>query len=120
MTTTTESNIPLLRIEADPVPLYMDQDGEVRVGDTRVTLDTVVETFEYGATAEEIVLKYPSLRLADVYAAISYYLRHQTEVAAYLQERHILEEQVHRENEARFNLVGIRERLLARHINQVS
>lgn len=118
MTATTRPNVPSLRIETDPVPLYMDQDGEVRVGDTRVTLDTVIETFEYGASAEEIALRYPSLRLADVYAVISYYLLHQADVTAYLQERHALEEQVRRENEARFNLIGIRERLLARQANQ--
>src|SRR5689334_21042832 len=98
MTATTKSDRPLLHIETDPVPLYIDQDGEVRVGDTRVTLDTVVETFEHGATAEEIVLKYPSMHLADVYAVISYYLRHQEDVAAYLQTRHLLEEQVRGEN----------------------
>jgi uncharacterized protein (DUF433 family) len=40
-------------------------DGVVRVGGTHMTLDTVVAVFEEGATAEEIVKQYPSLRLAD-------------------------------------------------------
>lgn len=31
-----------------------DADGVVRVGGTRVTLDTIVFAFEEGATAEEI------------------------------------------------------------------
>ena len=41
-----------LTIEPAPVPLRTDADGVVRVGRTRVTLDTVVAAFEEGATAE--------------------------------------------------------------------
>ena len=59
---------------AEPPPLHEDQDGVVRVGGTRVTLDTVVEAYEEGATPEEIVLQYSSLKLSDVYATIGYYL----------------------------------------------
>jgi uncharacterized protein (DUF433 family) len=61
-----------------PVPLKTDVDGVVRVGNTRVTLDTVVDAFREGATAEEIVSRYPSLLLADVYAVIGYYLQQQS------------------------------------------
>jgi uncharacterized protein (DUF433 family) len=107
-----------LVIETEPVPVAIDADGEARVGGTRVTLDTVVSTFEQGASAEEIVLRYPTLKLADVYAVITYYLRHRAEVAAYLRERHVLEEQVRQANEARFDLTGLRERLLARNGEQ--
>src|SRR3954451_18322579 len=99
MTVLTEMQTQPLPLGSEPVPLYTDDASEVRVGDTRVTLDTVVETFEYGATAEEIALKYPSLRLADVYAVISYYLRHQPAVQTYLAGRHDLEEQAWREDE---------------------
>ena len=35
------------------VPLKMNEAGVVRVGNTRITLDTVVATFKEGATAEE-------------------------------------------------------------------
>jgi uncharacterized protein (DUF433 family) len=52
------------------MPLEVDQDGTVRVGKTRVTLDTVIAAFTEGATAEEIVQQYPSLQLADVYHVI--------------------------------------------------
>ncbi len=62
-----------LLIETDPVPLATNTQGVVLVGGTRVTLDTVVLAFKDGATAEEIVQQYPSLRLADVYAVIGYY-----------------------------------------------
>lgn len=41
-----------LLIAAEPIPLETDADGVVRVGETRVTLDTVVAAFKEGATAE--------------------------------------------------------------------
>src|SRR5438270_1872005 len=83
-------------------------------GGTRVTLDTVVGTFLEGATAEEIALRYDSLHLRDIYAVIAYYLSHREEVDAYLREARRQAEQVRKENEARFNPVGIRERVLSR------
>jgi len=103
-----------LLIESPPVPLDTDLDGVVRVGHTRVTLDTVVGAFEDGATAEEIVWQYPSLSLAEVYAVIGYYLQRQSEVEAYLAQRQQIADQTREQNEARFNQQGIRERLLAR------
>jgi uncharacterized protein (DUF433 family) len=66
-----------LQVLAEPAPLKADSDGVIRVGGTRVTLATIVIAFHQGATAETIVQQYPSLTLADVYAVIGYYLRHQ-------------------------------------------
>lgn len=104
-----------LPLEKDTPPLQVDGDGVVRVGGTRVTLDTVVAAFDEGLTAEEIVQQYPSLTLADAYAAITYYLRHRETVEAYLAERRQHAEAVRRENEARFpDTASIRARLLAR------
>ena len=76
-----------LVIEAQPVPLETDADGVVRISGTRVTLDTIVAAFSEGATAEEIVYQYPSLRLADVYSVIGYYLQRRSHVEAYLRQR---------------------------------
>jgi uncharacterized protein (DUF433 family) len=97
-----------------PIPLKTDMDGVVRVGETRVTLDTVIMAFKEGAAAEEIVSQYPSLGLAEVYAVIGYYLQQQPEVEAYLSRRNQLGQKVRWQNEARFNQQGIRDRLLAR------
>ena len=36
------------------VPIHTDDHGVVRVARTRVTLETIVDAFESGATAEEI------------------------------------------------------------------
>jgi uncharacterized protein (DUF433 family) len=99
---------------AEPPPLRVDARGAVRVGATRVSLDTVVGAFQNGCTAEEIVIKYPTLELADVYAVIAYYLRHREEVEAYLDQRRTEAAELRAKIEARFPRVGIRERLLAR------
>ena len=96
------------------IPLTVDAHGVLRVGNTRVTLDTVLTAFVDGATAEEIVQQYPSLQLADVYSAIGYYLRHTAEVDLYLQQRHKQRETVRQQNEGRFDPHGVRERLLVR------
>ena len=99
----------------ETVPLRTDQSGVVRVGETRVPLDTVIYVFKTGASAEEIVERFPTLALADVYSTIGYYLRHQEEVDRYLQERERIAEQAREMVEARQGSSdGLRERLLAR------
>jgi uncharacterized protein (DUF433 family) len=103
-----------MTIDPQSVSLSRDSDDVIRVGRTRVTLDIIVESFIEGAAAEEIVHQYPTLRLADVYALISYYLRHQSEVEEYLTTRKEFAAGVRREDESRFDPNGIRERLLAR------
>ena len=103
-----------LVITTEPIPLETDADGVVRVGGTRVTLDTIVAVFNEGATAEEIVYQYPSLHLADVYAVISYYLRRRSEVETYLRQRQQQAAYTRKQNEARFDPHGVRDRLLAR------
>ena len=82
---------------ASPPPLRFDANNVCRVGDTRVTLLTLVDAFLEGATAEEIAHEYSSLRLADVYAAIAFYLDHREQIDAYLdtvrtQEAGVVEE----------------------------
>ncbi len=54
-------------IAAETVPLVRGVDGVIRVGGTRVTLDSLVAAFLNGATAEEIGHQYPSVALADVF-----------------------------------------------------
>ena len=101
-------------IATETVPLARDADGVIRVGRTRVTLDTIVAAFLEGATAEEITHQYPSLDRADVYVLIAYYLRRRAEVDAYLHRRREHAEQIRRQNESRFDPSRIRDRLFAR------
>jgi len=85
-----------------------------RARGTRVTLDTLVAAFDAGATAEEIVQQYPSVALADVNSVIAYYLRHESEIRAYVTRRQHQASEVREENERRFDPSGVRDRLLAR------
>jgi uncharacterized protein (DUF433 family) len=98
----------------ETIPLESDAEGVIRVGKTRVTLDTIVTAFTDGATAEEIVQQYPSVLLADVYSVIGYYLRRRAEVEAYLKRRQQQAAEIRQQNESRFDPTGIRERLLVR------
>jgi uncharacterized protein (DUF433 family) len=74
----------MLTITSQPVPLSANEHGVFRITGTRVSLDSVIAAFDLGATPEQIVHKFPTLKLDDVYAVIAYYLRHQDEVRAYL------------------------------------
>jgi uncharacterized protein (DUF433 family) len=103
-----------LTLEPETVPLTRTPDGLIRVGGTRVPLDTVIYAFRDGATAETIVDRYPVLTLADVYATIAFYLRHTAETDAYLTEQERAAAVVRTENERRFPPDGVRARLLAR------
>ena len=69
------------------LPLRLTEDGTIRVADSRVSLDSVVHHYKLGASAEQIAQKFPALDLADVYAAITYYLKHEETVEEYLRQR---------------------------------
>lgn len=82
--TNTANTLPL---PIDALSLRRGEDGTVRIGDSRISLDLVVQQYENGMTPEEMVRAYDTLQLADVYAVISYYLRHCDEVCTYLKRR---------------------------------
>jgi uncharacterized protein (DUF433 family) len=104
-----------LTLQADPVPLRLDEHGTIRIGDTRVLLDLVIQAYQDGATPETIVRWFDSLRLADVYAVIGYYLNHKDEVEAYLHEREARADEVRRKIEAsQPGRPNFRDELLAR------
>jgi uncharacterized protein (DUF433 family) len=103
-----------LQLVAEKPPLAEDADGVLHVGGTRVRLDSVICAFQNGCTPEEVQLKYPSLKLQDIYSVISYYLSHRDEIETYLKTRRALIEEADREIEARCPSQGLRERLLAR------
>jgi uncharacterized protein (DUF433 family) len=96
------------------IPLATDPQGVVRVGGTRVTLDSVVGAFRSGATAEEIAQQFPALALADVYQVIAYFLQHTAEIEDYLSSRQKDAATLRREIEMRFDPRDLRARLLAR------
>lgn len=104
-------------VSTSEIKLTQTESGVLRIGDSRVSLDTVITAFAQGATPEQIVEDYDSLELAEVYAAISYYLQNREEVENYLARRKVQRDQLRRQKESRSNPQGIRERLLARRRN---
>ena len=108
-----------LLIETQPVPLATDPDGVVRVGSTRVTLDTIIAAFLEGATAEEIAHQYSSLHLPDIYSVIGYYLKNRYEVDKYLDARKKHSKAIRDQNETNYDPTGTRERLLKRKLKAV-
>lgn len=69
------------------LPLFMDDKGVIRVGDSEVSLESIVFAFEQGDTAEEIVAGSGLLDLGEVYLVIAYYLQNPDEVQQYLRLR---------------------------------
>ena len=61
-------------------------EGAYRIGDTRVSLDSIVYLFREGMSAEAMVESYPALTLEQVHGALAFYLANQPEVDAYLME----------------------------------
>lgn len=96
-----------------PVPLKTTVDGVIRVGGTRVTLDSLIILFKQGATAEEIASRFPSLDLADIYATIAAYLRDPDPIEDYLKQRQQIARSVRETYRHHFDSDGIRDRLIA-------
>lgn len=103
-----------LALAQEPIPLHLDGSRVLRIGGTRVTLDTLVDKFESGATPEEIAQDFPVLDLADVYAVITYYLRHRSEVDEYLDRRRQEAYRMRERVASHCDPTGLRQRLLAR------
>ena len=61
-------------------------EGAYRVGNTRVSLDSIVYLFREGMSAESMVECYPSLTLEQVHGALAFYLGNQQEIDEYLAE----------------------------------
>ncbi len=102
-------------IEARPVPLTREESGVLRVTGTRIPLERVIECHLAGLTPEAIVEAFDTLRIADVYLIIGYYLDHKEEVDAYIQDCEEKAQEIQRRIEQEQpRRVGLREELLAR------
>ncbi len=102
-------------VKTDAPPIREDASGALRVGDSRVLLELVIRAFQDGATPETIVLRYDTLALEDVYAIITYYLRHRDDIEQYLAQREQQAEEMRQQMERQqSDLSEIRARLQAR------
>jgi uncharacterized protein (DUF433 family) len=96
-----------------PDSLHTEADGVIRVGRSRVTLDTVVAAFDAGASPEQFVIDFPTLDLADVYSAMSYIIRHRAAVDEYIAAS-IAESEEFRANHSNLYAANVRGNLIAR------
>ena len=100
------------------VPLTSTEFGTIRVGDSRVSLDSVVHHYKLGASAEQIAESFPSLNLANIYAVIAYYLANRESVEVYLKqqetEAEALQQQIESEPAHQKATNQLRERIHAR------
>lgn len=91
-------------IHADAVPLRVDENGDIRVADSRLLLDVIISEYEKGTPAEIIAREYDAVGPADIYGAIAYYLRHRDEVTAYIRRRERAAEELERKIKAEMPL----------------
>ena len=80
--------------------VWADAQGALRVGETRVSLDSVLAGFFRGDAPETIQRCYPALSLEAVYGAIAHYLANRQEVDAYLARQDALWRRARDEAEA--------------------
>jgi uncharacterized protein (DUF433 family) len=76
-----------------------DEHGVYRVGQTRVSLESVVYAFQAGHGPETIRQQYPALSLEEVYGAIAFYLANRQEVDRYLEQQRQRWEELRRQAE---------------------
>ena len=93
-------------------------EGAYHIGDTRVSLDSLVYLFREGMSAESMVASYPALTLEQVHGALAFYLANQQEIDAYLADGHRAEESQHRQSrQTNAELIAKLQR--ARHASQI-
>ena len=66
---------------------YIEQrNGGYYLAGTRISLDSVVYSFNEGQSPEAIQGDFPSLKRSQIYGAIAFYLDHQAAIDQYLEE----------------------------------
>jgi len=95
--------------------LTLWEDGSIRIGNSRVPLDSIVHECTSGSTAEQIQDDFPTLSLREIYGAIFYYLEHEDQVEEYLQRRDQEAARIRAEIEDRPRADALRRRLRERY-----
>jgi uncharacterized protein (DUF433 family) len=62
------------------------RDGNLYVGQSRVTLQSLIEAWQSGRTPEQLHDSFPTLPLVAIYGAITYYLEHGEEADTFFRE----------------------------------
>ncbi|SPE42497.1 conserved hypothetical protein [Candidatus Sulfopaludibacter sp. SbA3] len=80
----------LVRVTMDLLEIVVSKEyvkkaeGVYRIGETRISLDSLVYLFHEGVSAESMVDSYPALTLEQVHGALAFYLGNQKEIDGYL------------------------------------
>lgn len=101
-------------IKAMEAPLRIDEDGAVRIGQTRVLFTLVIDLYKNGVSPETIAVQFPSVALEQVYGAVAYYLQHRAEVDELLEQEEREAESIRRQIEATQRSNPTKAELLAR------
>lgn len=104
-----------VEFEVSTPPFRRDEAGGIRIGQSRVTLDSLLAAYHSGFTPEEIAFQYSVLHLEEIYAAISYYLNHRQEIDNYLDQRCQKAQQQRSDFVQQYNLADLRQRLIDRY-----
>ena len=62
------------------------REGNLYVGHSRVTLQTLIEAWQSGRTPEQLRDSFPTVPLVAIYGAITYYLEHKDATDAFFRE----------------------------------
>jgi uncharacterized protein (DUF433 family) len=87
-------------------------DGGWRIGETRVSLASIVYCYWEGLSPEAIVTEFPTLTAEQVYGAIAWYLGHRSEVDQYVSRQEQEFERLRQENHAQNSELVNRLRML--------
>jgi uncharacterized protein (DUF433 family) len=64
-----------------------ERNGGYYVAGARISLDSIVYSFERGNSPEAIQKEFPLLRVSQIYGAIAFYLDNQASIRAYLETK---------------------------------
>src|SRR5436305_1660439 len=92
--------------------LREDEHGVLRVGDTRVSLDSVIYAFAQGHAPEIIRRQYSTVSLEEIYGALAFYLANRDEVDRHLARQQHVWDQVRQHAEQQPSAVVARLRAL--------
>ena len=82
------------------VEYVRQRDGGWYVGDTGVSIYSVIALWQQGFSPEEIQASFSPLSLRDVYGAIIFYMEHREELDTFFQEQDTLFQRKKAESEA--------------------
>jgi uncharacterized protein (DUF433 family) len=87
----------------EPAISYVVQtaEGGWRIVGTRVSLDSVVYSYQSGLTPEAIVHEFPTLSLESVHGAIAFYLHNRETIDRYLRDQAARWEQLRDQSESK-------------------